>query len=208
MEATARTFRYLDPEEIRAQKAAAKGAKKEAPGCKPLIALLGALLLAGCGGNDEDELRQWMSDQRADDRRASRRSPSPSSSMPQDYTGDGNMDPFNPQKLTQALRRESSETVANVADRARDGRRKEPLEAYPLDTMKMVGSLNKTGVPTALVRVDKLLYQVRWATTWARTTARSSASRKRISVCAKSSRTPRANGWSAGQHWTCKREMR
>ena len=28
LEATARTFRYLDPEEIQAQKAAAKGAKK------------------------------------------------------------------------------------------------------------------------------------------------------------------------------------
>lgn len=28
MEATARTFRYLDPEEIQAQKAATKGAKK------------------------------------------------------------------------------------------------------------------------------------------------------------------------------------
>ena len=40
-------------------------------------------------------------------------------------------------------------------------RRKEPLEAYPLDAVKMVGSLNKTGVPTALVSVDKLLYQVR-----------------------------------------------
>ena len=40
-------------------------------------------------------------------------------------------------------------------------RRKEPLEAYPLDVMAMVGSLDKKGTPTALLRVDKLLYQVR-----------------------------------------------
>jgi type IV pilus assembly protein PilP len=40
-------------------------------------------------------------------------------------------------------------------------RRKEPLEAYPLDTMSMVGSLDKKGVPAALLKVDKLLYQVR-----------------------------------------------
>lgn len=40
-------------------------------------------------------------------------------------------------------------------------RRKEPLEAYPLDAVRMVGSMNKTEVPTALVTVDKLLYQVR-----------------------------------------------
>ena len=39
-------------------------------------------------------------------------------------------------------------------------RRKEPLESFPLDTMAMVGSLNKVGTPTALLKVDNLLYQV------------------------------------------------
>ena len=131
-------------------------------GCKPLIALLGALLLAGCGGNDEDELRQWMSDLRATTKPRVTPLTEPKQFHPQDYTGDGNMEPFNPQKLTQALRRESSETVTNASLIAPEmARRKEPLEAHPLDTVKMVGSLNKTGVPTALVSVDKLLYQVR-----------------------------------------------
>ena len=40
-------------------------------------------------------------------------------------------------------------------------RRKEALEAYPLDTMAMVGSLQRAGQPVALVRVDNLLYQVK-----------------------------------------------
>jgi type IV pilus assembly protein PilP len=40
-------------------------------------------------------------------------------------------------------------------------RRKQPLEAYPLDTMAMVGSLDRNGQLIALVRVDNLLYQVR-----------------------------------------------
>ncbi|VZQ78730.1 Uncharacterised protein [Escherichia coli] len=40
-------------------------------------------------------------------------------------------------------------------------RRKEPLEAFPLDAMSMVGSLNKSGMPTALLKVDNLIYQVR-----------------------------------------------
>ena len=41
-------------------------------------------------------------------------------------------------------------------------RRKEPLEAYPLDTMSMVGSINKLKAsPYALLRVDNLLYQVK-----------------------------------------------
>jgi len=40
-------------------------------------------------------------------------------------------------------------------------RRKEPLEAFPLDAMMMVGTLVKQGQPVALVKVDNLLYQVR-----------------------------------------------
>jgi type IV pilus assembly protein PilP len=40
-------------------------------------------------------------------------------------------------------------------------RRKEPLEAYPLDAMSMVGSVTKSGVPFALLKVDNLLYQVK-----------------------------------------------
>ncbi|MCG2783575.1 MAG: pilus assembly protein PilP, partial [Anaerolineae bacterium] len=39
-------------------------------------------------------------------------------------------------------------------------RRKQPLEAFPLDTMSMVGSLNRAGQLVALVKVDQLLYQV------------------------------------------------
>ena len=40
-------------------------------------------------------------------------------------------------------------------------RRKEPLEAYPLDSMVMVGSITKQGLPHALLRVDSLLYPVK-----------------------------------------------
>ena len=40
-------------------------------------------------------------------------------------------------------------------------RRKEPLEAYPLDSMSMVGSVIKSGRAYALLRVDNLLYQVK-----------------------------------------------
>jgi len=86
----------------------------------------------------------------------------PKQFVPQDYVAQAGVDPFNPQKLTQALRRESAQTSANASLIAPEmARRKEPLEAYPLDAMKMVGSLNKSGSPTALISVDKLLYQVR-----------------------------------------------
>ena len=82
--------------------------------------------------------------------------------MPQPYTQRGAIDPFDPQKLTRALKRDSTQVAANATLIAPElNRRKEPLEAYPLDTMAMVGSLVKTGQPVALVRVDNLLYQVK-----------------------------------------------
>ncbi len=130
--------------------------------CKPLAALLGVMLLSGCGSGEEDELRHWMADLRATTKPRVTPLTEPKQFHPQDYTGDGKTEPFNPQKLTQALRRESSEAAVNATLIAPEmARRKEPLEAYPLDSVKMVGSLNKTGTPTALVSVDKLLYQVR-----------------------------------------------
>ena len=40
-------------------------------------------------------------------------------------------------------------------------RRKEPLEAYPLEQLKMVGTLSQAGVTYALVRAEKTLYRVK-----------------------------------------------
>ena len=40
-------------------------------------------------------------------------------------------------------------------------RRKEPLEAYPVDSMNMVGSVVKQGRQFALLRVDNLLHNVK-----------------------------------------------
>ncbi|HET7402374.1 MAG TPA: pilus assembly protein PilP, partial [Usitatibacter sp.] len=40
-------------------------------------------------------------------------------------------------------------------------RRKEPLEAFPLDQLKMVGTLQQGNDTYALVRADKTLYRVK-----------------------------------------------
>ncbi|RYZ86853.1 MAG: pilus assembly protein PilP [Proteobacteria bacterium] len=86
----------------------------------------------------------------------------PKQFQPQAYTMEAGVEPFNAVKLTQALRKDSSQLASNAALIAPEmARRKEPLEAYPLDVMTMVGSLDKKGTPTALLKVDTLLYQVR-----------------------------------------------
>ncbi len=125
--------------------------------------LLGvAFVLTGCGPSGEDELRMWMADQRANTKPSVTPLTEPKKFVPEPYAQDGAIEPFNQVRLTQALRRDSTQVASNAALIAPEmARRKDPLEAFPLDSMAMVGSLNKEGTPTALLRVDNLIYQVK-----------------------------------------------
>ena len=120
------------------------------------------LLLTACGASGEDELRQWMADQKSQTRPKVAPISEPKQFKPENYTQVTAIEPFSNLKLTQALKRETTQSVTNGALIAPElARRKEPLEAFPLDAMAMVGSLTKTGQPVALVKVDNLLYQVK-----------------------------------------------
>jgi len=125
-------------------------------------ALAAAMMLGGCTSSGVDELQQWMTEQRNQTRPRIPPITEPKQFTPQAYLQEGSTDPFSNQKLTQALKRESTQATANAALIAPElARRKEPLESFPLDTMSMVGSLIKEGQPVALVKVDSLLYQVK-----------------------------------------------
>lgn len=120
------------------------------------------LMLAGCGASGEDELRQWMAEQKNQTRPKVAAISEPKQFRPESYNQITAIEPFSNQKLTQALKRESTQAAANGALIAPQlARRKEALESFPLDAMALVGSLTKAGQPVALVKVDNLLYQVR-----------------------------------------------
>ena len=88
--------------------------------------------------------------------------PAPKQFKPEAYSNSAEVEPFSNQKLTQALKRDSSQATSNAGLVAPELlRRKEPLEAFPIDAMALVGSIVKAGQPVALVRVDSLLYQVK-----------------------------------------------
>jgi type IV pilus assembly protein PilP len=121
-----------------------------------------AALLAACGSSDQEELQQWMTEQRSQTKPKVQPIAEPKKFTPLDYTAETATDPFSGQKLAQALKRESAQSTSSSALISPElNRRKEPLEGYPLDSMTMVGSLLKQGQPVALVKVDNLLYQVR-----------------------------------------------
>ncbi len=119
-------------------------------------------VLSACSSSSDDELRQWMTEQKSQTHPKVSPITEPKQFKPETYTQVTAVEPFSNQKLTQALRRDATQTESNAALIAPElARRKEALEAFPLDAMALVGSLTKAGQPVGLVKVDNLLYQVR-----------------------------------------------
>ena len=117
--------------------------------CYILAILCATTLLTACGSSGDDNIRQWMVEER-------------NQFKPEAYTNAAVTEPFSKEKLTQALKRDSNQVAANGALVAPElARRKEPLESFPLDAMSVVGSIYKAGQPVVLVKVDNLLYQVK-----------------------------------------------
>ncbi len=124
--------------------------------------MIGALLLAGCSASTEDELRQWMANQKNQTRPRIAPISEPKQFKPESYAQVAAVDPFSSQKLTLALKKDSAHSTFNSALIDPElTRRKEALESFPLDAMTLVGSMVKANQPVALVKIDSLLYQVR-----------------------------------------------
>ncbi len=124
----------------------------------PFITLLVCAALAGCGANHE-ELQQWMEQQRREVKPSVKPLQPPKKFDPQPYASMQAVEPFSTQKLTVAIKQESRQPNSLLSGEL--NRRKEPLESFPLDSVRMVGSLAKSGQPYALLKVDNLLYQVK-----------------------------------------------
>lgn len=125
---------------------------------KIVAAVLSVAALVGCGA-ELDELQQWMEQQKREVKPNVPALQPPKKFDPQPYAAADGVEPFSTQKLAVALKRDERAPSSLLAGELK--RRKEPLEAYPLDNMNMVGSVNKQGRPFALLRVDGLLYQVK-----------------------------------------------
>lgn len=126
-----------------------------------LPVLLGTLLLGGCGASGQEELQQWMAEQRSQTKPVVENISEPKKFVPQSYTQVGSIDPYSLQRLVQSIKRDFGRAADSAALLAPElARRREPLELFTLDSMTMVGSLIKEGQPVALVRVENLLYQV------------------------------------------------
>ena len=123
------------------------------------IALPVALLaLAGCGGEQHADLREFV--KKSDDLPHGRIPPLPEMQPyePFTYNAYDLTDPFKPRQI-------QAPKAAAIAGGIRPpdpNRRKEPLEAYPLENLKMVGTLQQKKEIFALVRTpDNRLFRVK-----------------------------------------------
>lgn len=115
--------------------------------------------LAGCGDSDVQEVRSWM---KQTDAQARVRVPpiaEPKVFLPYAYDRKDQLDPFNPNKLLAELAKQAAVTGGSGLKPDME-RRKELLESYPLDTIKMVGTIEKKGVMHAVLQVDRAVHQV------------------------------------------------
>ena len=129
-------------------------------GSKPLNAVAVALLIAlsGCGDVGVTEIKEWMNDVRAHTKVSIPPLSPPKTFTPFAYAGKGAVDPYNPTKLAVAFAKLQSNSTGLKPDL---DRRREPLENYPIDTLKMVGTLQKPGLSYALIEADRTVYQVK-----------------------------------------------
>jgi type IV pilus assembly protein PilP len=118
-----------------------------------------ALLLAGCGDSDVKEVRDWMDQVKHDTRPAVKPLSEPKDFIPYAYnTGDA-LEPFSQDKLLNQLAKAAA--TAPDPNKPDMQRPRELLESFPLDTMQMVGTLQKGGTNYALLQIDRSVYQVR-----------------------------------------------
>ena len=110
--------------------------------------------MSGCGGDPNQELRQWMDDQAKTMKGKVDPLPVVKPYVPFAYNAFDLPDPFKPRKIEPV--RGSSKLAPDL------NRRKEPLESYPIESLRMVGTLQQDKTMYALVRTnDRNVYQVR-----------------------------------------------
>jgi type IV pilus assembly protein PilP len=120
---------------------------------KNAILCIFVLFIAGCGEGFSD-LRTFVKDSEKTVVRKIESLPEVKPFTPFAYDGFDLPDPFKPRKL--AIKQDNA--GANAPDL---NRRKEALESFPLEQLKMVGTLYQAGVMYALVRADKTVYRIK-----------------------------------------------
>lgn len=120
----------------------------------PALFVCASLALAGCGADSHQDLRAWMAEQGNNAKGKIDPLPQVQPYEPFAYNAFNLPDPFKPRKIEP--NRGSNRLAPDMT------RRKEPLEAFPLESLSMVGTMQQAKSSFALVRTpERDVYQVR-----------------------------------------------
>jgi type IV pilus assembly protein PilP len=115
-------------------------------------------LLAACGDGGIHEVRQWMDETRRQTRVVVPKLTEPKKFTPFTYAGKSATDPYSPAKFVNAM---ATPAASGSRFQPNMDRRREPLESFPLDNLKMVGTLKKQGASFALVQAEHTVFQAK-----------------------------------------------
>ncbi|HVY05783.1 MAG TPA: pilus assembly protein PilP [Burkholderiales bacterium] len=124
-----------------------------------LTIAMAALLLSGCGGEQFSDLKDFVKNSGNDLRGRVEPIPEVRQFEPFAYNAFDLPDPFKPRKTVADTR---TGTAGGGGPRPDLNRRKEALEAFPLESLQMVGTLEQKQVRYALIKTpDANLYRVK-----------------------------------------------
>ena len=125
-----------------------------------LMLFAAALALAGCGGEEHRELKQELAEATKDFRGQVPPLPQVRPYEPVPYTGEAQVDPFRTDRIEVAqVGVRSSDAKSKIAEHEK--RVKEPLEAFPLESIQMLGTITQDKETFALVKAGPNLYRVK-----------------------------------------------
>jgi type IV pilus assembly protein PilP len=125
---------------------------------KALLVIALGLVLAACSGEEFGDLKAELKDKTKDLRGKIEPLPVVKPYEPVPYKPFDQADPFSSAKIELVTKSASSAGGGLKPD---FNRPKEPLEAYPLESLKMVGVLQQRKANFALVKADTGLYRVK-----------------------------------------------
>jgi len=125
---------------------------------KVIVSVACAAILAGCSGDEHSDLKQELNQLTKGLRGKVEPLPQVKAYEPVPYQAEGEVDPFRPERVNTALAGKAASTSKLAPDQNRP---KEPLEAFPLESISMVGTLQQAKEAFALVKAGTNLYRIK-----------------------------------------------
>jgi len=122
---------------------------------RTFAALLGTAFLVACSAGDHEDLQEWMKTVALDTKARIPPLPVVEPYEPVSYDVGNLLDPFRPGKAG------PEEKKGGGGFRPDLDRPKEPLELYPLESLKYVGVMTRKKASYAIIQVDGILYQAK-----------------------------------------------